>query len=90
MTLLRKNTTLAKTLTFALVHFTVAFTLGYLLTGSIAIAGALALLEPLANTFAYYLHERLWARINRGQSPIRNSGSDPDFAFSTPEMLRRG
>jgi uncharacterized membrane protein len=65
MTLIRKNTALAKTVTFAMVHFTVAFGVGYLLTGSVAIASALALLEPLANTFAYYAHERLWARLNR-------------------------
>lgn len=43
-----------------MVHFTVAFTIAYLLTGSVAIAGALALVEPLANTFAYYVHERVW------------------------------
>jgi uncharacterized membrane protein len=65
MTLIRKNATLAKTVTFAAVHFTVAFTIGYLLTGSVAIASALALVEPLANTVAYYFHERLWARLSR-------------------------
>jgi uncharacterized membrane protein len=54
---------LAKTATFAVVHFTVAFTIAYLLTGSVPIAGALALLEPLANTVAYLLHERAWARV---------------------------
>ena len=54
---------LAKTGTFAVVHFTVAFSIPYLLTGSVAIAGALALLEPLANTVAYLLHERAWARF---------------------------
>lgn len=65
MTLIRRNTTLAKTVTFAIVHFAVAFGVGYLLTGSVAIAGALALIEPIANTFAYYAHERLWARLHR-------------------------
>ena len=54
---------LAKTGTFAVVHFAVAFTVAYLLTGSIPIAGALALIEPLANTVAYLLHERIWARF---------------------------
>jgi len=54
---------LAKTGTFAVVHFTVAFAVAYLLTGSVPIAGALALLEPLANTVAYLLHERAWARF---------------------------
>jgi uncharacterized membrane protein len=56
--------TLAKTGTFAVVHFTVAFTIAYLLTGSVSIAGALALLEPMANTVAYLLHERAWARFS--------------------------
>jgi uncharacterized membrane protein len=68
MTLLRRNTTLAKTVTFAAVHFIVAFSIGYLLTGSVAIASALALIEPLANTVAYYAHERVWARLNRSWS----------------------
>lgn len=54
---------LAKTGTFAAVHFAVAFSVAYLLTGSMAIASALALLEPLANTVAYLLHERAWARF---------------------------
>jgi uncharacterized membrane protein len=54
---------LAKTGTFAVVHFTVAFTIAYLLTGSLGIASAIALIEPLANTVAYLAHERAWARF---------------------------
>jgi uncharacterized membrane protein len=54
---------LAKTGTFAVVHFSVAFTVAYLLTGSAAIASALALIEPMANTVAYLLHERAWERF---------------------------
>jgi uncharacterized membrane protein len=65
---------LAKTGTFAIVHFGVAFSVAYLLTGSAAIAGALALLEPLANTVAYLLHERAWARFTprapRSATPV--------------------
>ena len=49
----------------------VAFGLGYLLTGSVAIASALALLEPLANTIAYYAHERLWARLSANTAAVR-------------------
>jgi len=51
-----------KTMSFAAVHFTVAFTVGYLMTGSVLIGGALALVEPAVNTVAYYLHEQVWAR----------------------------
>jgi uncharacterized membrane protein len=57
---------LLKTATFASVHFAVAFTVAYALTGSIAVAGAIALIEPAANTVAYFLHERAWARAEVG------------------------
>ena len=56
---------LAKTASFAVLHFSVAFTIAYLLTGSIGIASALALIEPLANTVAYFFHERAWSRVTR-------------------------
>jgi uncharacterized membrane protein len=55
---------LAKTASFAVLHFVVAFGIAYLLTGSIGIAGALALIEPLANTVAFFFHERAWSRIS--------------------------
>jgi uncharacterized membrane protein len=41
---------------------TVAFLVGWALTGSLAIGGALALVEPLVNTVAYFFHEKLWER----------------------------
>lgn len=60
---------MTKTFTFACVHFTVAFTVGYLLTGSITVGGTVAVVEPLCNTFAYHLHEKVWAWLGR-----RNGG----------------
>jgi len=54
-----------KTLTFALMHFSVAFGVAYALTGDIFIGGTVALVEPLVNTVGYYLHERIWARCAR-------------------------
>lgn len=53
---------MAKTASFAAVHFTVAFSVGYAMTGSIAVGGAIALVEPAVNTVAYHLHERVWQR----------------------------
>ncbi|MGD8407658.1 MAG: DUF2061 domain-containing protein [Thiohalophilus sp.] len=52
-----------KTMSFAVVHFTVAFTVGYLMTGSVLVGGALALVEPAINTIAYHIHEQVWARF---------------------------
>lgn len=54
-----------KTLTFAVMHFSVAFGVAYALTGDVVIGGAVALVEPLVNTVGYYLHERIWARLAR-------------------------
>lgn len=51
---------LLKTLTYLSLHLTVAFTVGYLLTGSIAIAGGFALVEPLCNAVAFFFHEKAW------------------------------
>jgi uncharacterized membrane protein len=62
-----------KTLSFAAVHFTVAFSLGYLLTGSLLVGGAMALLEPTLNTVAFYWHERAWDRWGRGERRLVNA-----------------
>lgn len=56
-----------KTFSFAAVHFTVAFTIGYLLTGSLLVGGAMALIEPACNTVAYHFHEKAWARVGARQ-----------------------
>ncbi|WP_372957423.1 DUF2061 domain-containing protein [Marinobacter sp.] len=53
---------LLKTVTFAITHFTVAFTVAYLLTGDILIGSLIAMVEPAINTVAYFFHEKLWAR----------------------------
>lgn len=54
---------MTKTLSFAAVHFSVAFSVGYLMTGSVWVGGAIALIEPAVNTVAYFLHEQAWERI---------------------------
>ena len=53
---------LMKTITFAITHFTVAFTVAYLLTGDIIIGSLIAMVEPSINTVAYFFHEKIWAR----------------------------
>ena len=58
---------MTKTISFAAVHFSVAFTVGYLMSGSLLIGGAIALVEPAVNTVAYYFHEKVWNRIEAGQ-----------------------
>ena len=54
-----------KTVSFAIIHFTIAFSLGWLMTGSVLVGGALASLEPALNTVAFHWHEKWWARKQR-------------------------
>jgi uncharacterized membrane protein len=54
---------MAKTASFAAVHFTVAFSVGYALTGSAVMGGVLALVEPAINTVAFHFHELIWKKI---------------------------
>jgi len=72
------NNPLTKTLSFAAIHFTVAFTVAYLLTGSFIVGGLLALVEPMCNTIAYHLHEKAWARICS-----RNADAEEAHSFET-------
>jgi uncharacterized membrane protein len=49
-----------KTFTFAILHFSVAFSITYLLTGSMLIGGTVALVEPAVNTVVFYFHDKAW------------------------------
>lgn len=51
---------MAKSAIFGVMHVGIAFTIGYALTGSVAIAGAITLVEPVANTVAHYFFDRWW------------------------------
>lgn len=51
-----------KTLTYSLVHFAVAPLVAFAVTGSLAAALAIGLMEPFAQVFGYHLHEWAWRR----------------------------
>lgn len=62
-----------KTLTFTIMHFCIAFSVTYVLTGSIAVSGLVAAVEPLCNSVGFYFHEKVWQRFesNRAQRQQR-------------------
>lgn len=66
---------LVKTITFAMTHFTVAFTVAYVLTGDLMVGGLIALIEPAINTVAYFFHERIWARHLHNARSVQTSVS---------------
>jgi uncharacterized membrane protein len=57
--------TMIKTITFAIMHFSVAFGVAYALTGDVVIGGAVAMVEPAVNTVGYYFHEKIWAALGK-------------------------
>lgn len=64
---LTTNRDLVKTITFAAMHFTVAFLVTWALTGDILIGSLVAMVEPAINTIAFYFHEKVWGRIKDRQ-----------------------
>lgn len=61
--------TAKKTLTYSLMHLTVAITVAYALTRDWRAALAIGMIEPIFQTMAFAIHERIWARIGaRGTS----------------------
>ncbi len=54
-----------KTITFTVMHFCIAFGVAYALTGSVAVGGLVAAVEPLCNSVAFFFHEKIWQRMER-------------------------
>lgn len=54
-----------KTLTYATMHLTVAVAVAYALTRDWRVALAVGLVEPMVQTVAFNIHERLWSRAER-------------------------
>lgn len=72
---------MTKTFSFGVLHMTVAFTVAYLMTGSVMVGGAIALVEPAINTVAYFFHEQVWERLRRRRATARREigAGDPIF-----------
>lgn len=53
---------MAKSAAFGVMHLGIAFGVSFALTGSVVIAGAITLVEPVVNTVAHYFFDRWWER----------------------------
>lgn len=71
-----------KTITFAVMHFSVAFTVAYLLTGSLVVGGAVALVEPAINTVAFYFHEMVWKKLESKEEVTEGQASESSQQLS--------
>lgn len=54
---------IAKTGSYSAMHLTVAIAVAYGLTGDWRVALGIGIVEPLVQTVAYTIHERLWSKI---------------------------
>lgn len=54
-----------KTITYGVMHFVVAVSVTYAVTGSWIAALGVGFIEPAVQTVAYALHEKAWARADR-------------------------
>lgn len=63
--ILRMQRELTKTVSFLALHLLVGFSVAYLFTGSLALAGGIALVEPLVNAVVFFFHERAWEKRPR-------------------------
>lgn len=59
---------LFKTISFAVLHFCVAFSVAYILTGSVLIGGLIAMIEPTINTIVFFFHEKAWKKFEQQQA----------------------
>lgn len=60
-----------KTLTYGVMHFTVAVAVAFALTGDIGTALAIGMIEPLVQTIFFTLHDRFWTRIEERKARER-------------------
>ncbi len=60
-------TDLIKTFTYLMIHLTIGFSVAYAMTGSVALAGGIAIIEPCINAVAFFFHEKAWKRVDAGR-----------------------
>ncbi|SPL71343.1 DUF2061 domain-containing protein [Acinetobacter stercoris] len=54
--------TLKKTLSYYIMHISVAMVVAYIVTGNLWMAMTLSLLEPTVQAVAFFFHEKVWTR----------------------------
>lgn len=58
---------IVKTISWRITGSTATFVISYTIIGSFAVSGTIAAIQLTANTLLYYVHERIWNKINWGK-----------------------
>ena len=57
---INNHRTLKKTLSYYIMHISVAMIVAYMITGNLIMAATLSLIEPTVQAFAFFFHEKVW------------------------------
>lgn len=57
---MNNSRTLKKTLSYYIMHISVAMIVAYLITGNWLMGATLSLIEPTVQAFAFFFHEKVW------------------------------
>jgi uncharacterized membrane protein len=66
-----RKRSIVKAVTYRLVIVCLDFLVIYLFTGKVEVALGFMIVSNVYTTVAYFLHERLWARIRWGNEPAK-------------------
>lgn len=61
-----KTRSILKTISWRLVGSSAVLLISFLLTGSFALASSIATVQLVSNTILYFIHERVWNKIQWG------------------------
>ena len=62
--MLENQRTLKKTLSYYIMHITVAALVAFMVTGNVWMALTLSLIEPSVQAFAFFFHELVWNKVD--------------------------
>lgn len=84
--------TAAKTTSQIGMHMGVAFGIMYIFTGSLALGGVAAVLEPIVNVTLLPLHDKLWerirARVDARKAQAANVAADSPVNPVVPKQMQ--
>jgi len=71
----KRYRSIIKTISWRVTGTIDTFLVSYLVTGKVGIAASISIVEVFTKLLLYYLHERLWNRLNVG----KESSAEPDY-----------
>jgi uncharacterized membrane protein len=65
-----KARSIVKTISWRLTGSGATFLIAWLISGSLIVAGPIALTQLILNTILYYIHERIWNNVKWGRDSL--------------------